>query len=225
MVNISPFDNLEVLISQKSDGNLNKEKKAKSFLKTQCTYPLCYFHHLHQAQRHFYQNKDDVAPIWSDAVISKDKNICVAMSVADCFPVILFEPSKQIFALIHGGWRPLLLNILELTIQDLKYQSNINPNKLKAWIGPGIRSCCYFFKDKPMQADLLQWQPSIKHTQKGWQVDLPEFIKTELQRLGIESSNIKDQEICTHCDQNLFSYFGSKGEKSGKRFVVAAYLE
>lgn len=40
----------------------------------------------------------------TDGLIAKEKNIFLSLTVADCFPVFIFNPQKEIIALVHAGW-------------------------------------------------------------------------------------------------------------------------
>ena len=52
-------------------------------------------------------NKRDVA----DAIITNWKNIWIGVLVADCFPILMFEPVVNVIAIIHAGWRGIDQNI------------------------------------------------------------------------------------------------------------------
>ncbi len=228
MIKLKPLPNLEVLISQKSDGSFTTEDQVKQFLSDHnINKPICYFHHRHQAHRVICnQPKPQISEkIWADGVITNQKNVCLGMVVADCFPLILADPKKNIVSLIHAGWKPLLQNIIELTMQDLKYKFNINPKDIYAWIGPGIRSCCYQFEQKPIQMALDKWQSAINKNDSKYEIDLSKFIKTELKRLNLETNKILDQNICTCCNKNLFSHYQARENHSVKdgRFLVAVH--
>jgi hypothetical protein len=226
MIKLEPFSNLEVIISQKSDGNFATEAQVKEFLAQDVNKPICYFHHQHQAHRFICDqiNQNSSKKVWSDGAIAHKKNICLAMVVADCFPLVLAHPRKNIFSLVHAGWKPLVQNILELTIQDLKYKFKIDPQNLYAWIGPGIRACCYRFKQKPIQTGLKKWQTAINKTESEYELNLPQFIKTELKRLKLKSNKILDQNMCTCCDETMFSHYqaSKNGEEDG-RFIIAVH--
>lgn len=126
-----------------------------------------FFNHQHMANRlilgansikQIIKNRQD---IWADAVISDQTNILVYMKVADCLPIIILEPKSKVFALVHGGFKPLIQNILELTILDMQYQFAVKPSDFLIWIGPGIEPCCYQFANKPIVADLDGWKKVI----------------------------------------------------------------
>lgn len=236
MLKIRPINFLQIYISEVKDGSVVGPKQSKDLLsKHHCTTPVVYFHHLHQARR-FYLNSDtslssqyNNQKINADAIITNQNNVCLAMNVADCFPVLIADPNKKIFALIHAGWKPLLQNIIELTILDLKHLYRCNPEELIIWVGPGIKKCCYLSKEKPIQAELETWRSAIKKNKKHWQINLPLFIKNETKRLGIKQQNIYDLNVCTCCNPDqFFSHYRSiknKKKLDDGRMLIAVERE
>ncbi len=215
-----------IYLSEKNEGSIDTEKMARKYLlANQIKDPVCYFHHQHQAHRVIASLKNYKQKAWADAAIT-NQPVCLAMIVADCFPIILYDPQHNILALAHGGWKPLLQNIIELTVLDMQLQFKANVSRIQAWIGPGIRSCCYHFQKQPIQTRLPSWQPAISQSAKGWSLNLPLFIKNELARLGVTTDNIIDYNQCTACQPHqYFSHYRSKkaNEKDG-RMMVAAQL-
>jgi YfiH family protein len=84
-------------------------------------------------------NKQFVA----DAVITKRKNIWIGVLVADCFPILIFEPSVNVIAVIHAGWRGIEQNIHLKTLKYLLEIMNCSIQHLLIGIGPGIGACCF----------------------------------------------------------------------------------
>lgn len=225
MLQISPFPNIRIFISEKRDGSVNTPHQAQDLLKKhELKSPICYFHHHHQATRYHCSSKPQKNPkeVWADAAITNQK-VALAMKVADCFPIVLSSKDSQVIALIHGGWKPLLQNIIELTILDLQLKHKLNPDEISTWIGPGIHGCCYHFKNKPIQADLHSWQDFTLKKDDYWQIDLAGFIKQELTRLGVDKDSIIDFNQCTSCNYDTyFSHYKNKQlDKDQGRMVVA----
>ncbi len=225
MIQISPFSNLRVFVSEKRDGSVNSPQEAQALLqKYQFQSPICYFHHHHQADRHLLLSKpqNSLQEVWADAVLS-NQQVCLAMKVADCFPIVLSSKKSQVIALIHGGWKPLLQNIIELSVLDLRLTYKLNPKDLYAWIGPGIHNCCYHFEDKPIQADLRSWQSFVQQKDDHWEIDLAKYIKQELNKQGIKKESIIDFDQCTCCnDETFFSHYSQKVSKNDQERMLVA---
>jgi YfiH family protein len=59
--------------------------------------------------------------------------VCVVLT-ADCLPILLCSDDGELVAAIHAGWRGLLNGVIEETARRM----GIAPDRLLAWIGPGI---------------------------------------------------------------------------------------
>ncbi len=74
----------------------------------------------------------------SDALYTNRKNNFLAVSIADCIPVFLFEKKKKIVAAIHSGWKGTLNRITTLTIEKIITEFAADVKNILAYIGPGI---------------------------------------------------------------------------------------
>jgi len=72
--------------------------------------------------------------IEADSVVTSVKNLALSIMTADCLPILLSDKNGKQVAAIHGGWKPLSLNIIAKTIQKM----SISPERLYAWLGPCI---------------------------------------------------------------------------------------
>ena len=75
-------------------------------------------------------------PIVADAAITKAKNVALAIMTADCLPILLATKNGNEIAAIHGGWRPLVGNIIAHTLAKM----TADPSDIVAWLGPCIGS-------------------------------------------------------------------------------------
>lgn len=41
----------------------------------------------------------------TDAMVTNEKNVALLIKMADCTPIILFDPVKKVQAVVHSGWR------------------------------------------------------------------------------------------------------------------------
>ncbi|MBD3250461.1 MAG: hypothetical protein GF381_02755 [Candidatus Pacebacteria bacterium] len=239
VIKLEPISHYTIHLSEIKDGTFTHDdlegESAKNKASQDCLNYLSelnpgrrwgYFFHQHQANRVIW-TKDKLSPgkqfflATADAAVTNASNFGLAMLVADCFPILLVDQRRQVFALIHAGWKPLLQNIIELTLLDLKLEFGVKPTGLTAWIGPGVRNCCYRFSDKPLQAELPSWQPTIQKQKSKWAIDLPLFIINELKRLGLNQKQILDYGQCTYCqDQTFFSHRRSLEKKDQKGRIV-----
>ena len=56
----------------------------------------------------------------ADAVITRMPSLAVAITTADCGPVLLADPQAQVVGAAHVGWKGALSGILEATIAAME---------------------------------------------------------------------------------------------------------
>lgn len=152
-----------------------------------------------------------------DAIVTNQPGIMVGILVADCYPVLLFDPLQKVVAAIHVGWRGAANGILPKTISCLVKDFGINPADLKAAIGPGIGAHRYEV-DRPVRDAFrngtAHWNEIAKETELGkWQLDLRRSCELQLLAAGIVPAHIDVVEEDTCCHRELFfSYRRDKGQ-------------
>jgi len=150
----------------------------------------------------------------TDALLTSEKNLFLSITVADCLPIFIFDPSKKAIGLVHGGWKSLAGKILNSVIVEMKKNFNSNPEKILAGIGPGISDCHFQVKK-----DLLKKFNSflkdclIEREGKSF-LDLKKIAKIQLMEKGLQEKNIEINPECTFCLSN--KYFSFRRDKSGK---------
>ena len=55
----------------------------------------------------------------ADGLITKVPNLPIAARVADCQGILMFDPTANIIAAIHSGWRGSTLNIIGEAIEKM----------------------------------------------------------------------------------------------------------
>lgn len=142
----------------------------------------------------------------ADAIVTDQKGLFLAVMTADCVPIVLYDPVRQVVAAIHAGWRGTADQIVKKTIETMQKEFGTNPADLIAGIAPSIKSCCYEVDSvvyNPMKKINLE-KSMISHGNMRWRLDLQSANKTELIRCGVK--NIETIGICTACDDRFFSY-------------------
>ena len=73
--------------------------------------------------------------LYADGLITKNKNISLAVLTADCAPIFIFDSDNRIICCLHSGWRGALSNIVKNCVKMLK-KEKIKLNKVFAIVGP-----------------------------------------------------------------------------------------
>ena len=78
---------------------------------------------------------------YSDALITKMKDIALGVVTADCVPIILYDIKNQIIGCVHAGWKGAKSGIIENTIK--RFRKLNSKNKIFASVGPCIGQKSY----------------------------------------------------------------------------------
>src|SRR4030042_6823725 len=141
-----------------------------------------------------------------DGLMTNKKGIYLFLLVADCLPIILYDPKKEVLSLVHAGWKGVDLEIAGKVVIKMQEEYANNPKEIIAGIGP----CAHkesFIKEYPNQKDDIRWEPFLKKiNRRKYEVDLLGFIKKHLLDAGVLSTNIHKSSIDTVKDKRFFSH-------------------
>jgi polyphenol oxidase len=162
-----------------------------------------------------------------DGLITKDAGVGLWMAVGDCFPVVVFDPIKQILAMVHAGRLGVGKHIVTKVIKELIAKGS-RACDLEVWIGPGIRKESYRWWEikKVTERDDPDWQPFLETKVGIMHIDVVGYINKQLGDEGVEEKNIQDCGIDTVTDKNYFSHYRSAIQhESEGRFGVVAMIQ
>lgn len=155
-----------------------------------------------------------------DGLITADNNIVLAVTVADCLPVYLYEPKEKVIGLIHLGWRGLVKKIAVKAVDLIKKHYQINPLQLKVWVGPYIKVCHYEIKNDLVKK-FKNYSSTVIVRNKKIYFDLAKVLIKQLQNRGVMRKNIKISRQCTYHSKIYFSY---RRDQPKKLETMVAYL-
>ncbi len=154
-----------------------------------------------------------------DGLITKNKNIVLSISVADCCPIYIYDKEMKIRGLIHSGWKGTVNKICNNAIDKfLKLKSDIL--NLSIYLGPSIGPCCYEVENDV--AKYFYGHCKTKTINGKFLVNIREQIKTDLIEIGINCNQIKISSVCTLENSKCESYRRDK-KKSGR--MIAFFKE
>lgn len=162
----------------------------------------------------------------TDGLITDKRGILLATFYADCVPVFIFDPVKQVIGSIHSGWKGTMDRIGAAAIQKMRSVYGSDPADCLVGIGPSIGPCCYEVdgpvidivknKFKNNWSELVAPKAGDKAQLNIWKAN---YIV--MREAGVPHDNIEMAETCTCCtSQQFFSYRGSGGT-TGR---MAAYI-
>jgi len=161
-----------------------------------------------------------------DSIITDQNGLTIMIRVADCVPVILYDPKSKVIAVVHAGWKGTLSEITIKTIHQMKKQFGCSSADIKAGIGPAIGKCCFSVNREVAEKFTGQLKRSkyfVKQNNGSSYIDLKEANKIQMILAGLNKENIETSEICTSCRSDVF--FSHRREKGRTgRFALLAGL-
>jgi polyphenol oxidase len=160
----------------------------------------------------------------ADALVSDDPGWLLAVSAADCLPLLMHDTRTGAVAAVHAGWRGAVAGVAVATVEALTSRYGSDPSELVVWFGPGIRGPCYQVGPEVAAAarragadDRALWPDAT--TPGRWRFDVPQLVRVQLERAGVPPEAIADSGVCTHCDARCFSHRRDAG-RTGRHWAV-----
>jgi YfiH family protein len=145
----------------------------------------------------------------ADGIVSNQPGEVLLVLGADCPGVILIDPRRRCAGSVHSGWRGTAAGIGAQLVAALVAKGSV-ASDLVAFIGPGIRRCCYEVGEEVFVAmaaahpDAARWRVARRGPRDH--LDLIMANHDLLVAAGVAPQAIHDSGLCTACDERLFSY-------------------
>ena len=149
----------------------------------------------------------------ADGLVTKRADLLLAVTVADCVPVFLFDPARGAVALLHAGWRGVSAGILERGLDVLSERFGSRPCDVRLHLGPAICGDCYEVGEEVRLA--------VGRRGPRGAVDLREILAERACRAGISERLISCSPWCTRCNPDRFHSHRAKGAEAGR---MAAFI-
>jgi hypothetical protein len=151
----------------------------------------------------------------ADGLVTTNSNILLTLKVADCVPVYLYEPRKNMIGLVHSGWRGTVGKIVPNAIQ-LMQKNGAETGEIRCFLGPAIGICCYEVGVEV--AHKFDDEAKMKLEDRKWKVGLHDQISLQLASSGILEENIQTSDMCTYESRDCHSY-RRDGDNVGRMFA------
>ena len=153
----------------------------------------------------------------TDALITRETEVCLMVLAADCVPVLMYDSRMRVIAAVHAGWRGTVGRIAAQTVERMQDEFGCDPRDVIVGIGPSIGPCCFEVGEEVVEAareGLGNLEGLVKTgKQPGkYQLNLWEANRRQLRQVGVEYARIEVAGICTVCHHDqFFSYRGDRG--------------
>ena len=145
----------------------------------------------------------------ADALVTAERGFSLVVAVADCVPVALV--GERGVGMVHSGWRGTLSGVVGKAAREM------GESRVRAYIGPCIRRCCYEVSTELAEEFERGFGPWVV---SGRYVSLPAAIRLDLDRAGVQE--IHDLGLCTGCRSDLFYSYRKQGPLTGRNLAAVA---
>ncbi|WP_317899549.1 peptidoglycan editing factor PgeF [Aurantibacillus circumpalustris] len=206
-----PFDSLNLGGSQDDSEKIKENRKIALEKINLSSTQLFTLKQVHGNDVCFPQSQ----PQEGDALVTDKKNTTLAISIADCYPVLFYDEVNHIIGAAHAGWRGTQAKIVETTLKAM-IQLGAKTENIQVAIGQGIS------QDKfEVGAEVIEKFREAGFPEKCWSGNKIDLIACNLFTLfqnNIPKKNVWTMNRCTF-ENDFFSYRQDKGV-TGRMWAV-----
>jgi len=130
-----------------------------------------------------------------DGLLTNDVKVPLAIFVADCLPLYIYDRENKAIGLIHAGKKGTQLQIAKEALRSMKKEYKTNPENCIAFLGPAIGPCCI-------------------------ELDLYNLNREQLEQEGFLKGNIYSVDACTSCQNQIFYSFRKEKDRAGRMMAL-----
>lgn len=150
----------------------------------------------------------------ADIIVTDDPSVAVGIRVADCSPILLYDPVKRVAGAVHAGWRGTAAHASSAAVAALTREFGSTPIDVVAAIGPCLGVCCGEVGPEVVDAfraggasddDIAAWFAAGIGDRSL--LDLERANRDQLAHAGVDPSSIFTSGLCTKTHhERLHSY-------------------
>lgn len=159
----------------------------------------------------------------ADALLTTDRDVAIAVQVADCTPILIADRATRAVAAVHAGWRGSAAAIAESVILKLQNEHRVPPANLVVAVGPSIGPCCYEVGEEVRE----RFRSRFGHAADAWftaspkgsprpHLDLWSATADRLAAAGVPREQIHLARLCTACNLDTFHSYRVEGPGTGR---------
>ncbi len=174
-----------------------------------------YQNQIHSANIHVVHGDEGIVKE-SDAIITAEPNVLLGVTVADCTPILLYEPKANLIAAVHAGWRGTEQMIALAAVRKMA-ELRALPENIFAFIGASASGEKY---EVGLDVATLFEEKHLVDLHNGkFLLDVKAANLDQLLFAGIPTNQIEVSRLCTISDERLHSY-RRDGKRSGRMLAV-----
>ena len=173
----------------------------------------------------------DKTTAWSrpqaDIILSDDPSVAIGVRVADCAPVLLYDPVRRVVGAAHAGWRGTAAGAAAAAVRAMEKELGSHPANIVAAIGPCLGACCgevgpevveAFRAGGADRASLAAWFTPGAGDRSF--LDLERANRDQLTAAGLYPDAIFTSGLCTKTHRDRLHSYRGDGQASGRMLAA-----
>lgn len=171
-----------------------------------------------------------------DGLLTNIEGVSLSLRYADCTPIYLYDPVKNVIGNVHSGWRGTVQKIAQKAALKMIDKYGSNRKDIICCIGPAIGKCHFevsedvkdIFKDTflyLLDEKEFIFLGKIKEGEQKYYIDTNIINRKMLEEIGLKTENIVESNICTVCNKDLIHSYRADKENSGRNTAIIGFLD
>lgn len=173
----------------------------------------------------------DTALPFCDAMYTNQTELALAIFVADCLPILIYDPKNQAVALVHAGWRGVIGELPRITLTHMNGDYGTRGEDCYVYIGPSIGPSSFEVSSDLSEqfsaaygTDVVSYIKREGAQEKTPHVNLPLCVIRSLSTVGVKRNHITVSPSDTLTNKDFFSYRRESGQ-TGRIAIFAKLME
>lgn len=183
------------------------------------TVPIVRAAQVHADVVEIVENATPDAVFGADGLATRTGNIMLEVRVADCVPMLYFDPVARVVAAVHAGWKGTVAHIATHAVARM-HELGASPQNILVSIGPHIGACCYTVPEERARQFMTGFgdaSPVVSQEHGVWHLDIGQANRADLLDAGVLPAHVDAPIVCTSCQSDVFySYRKDRKETFGE---------
>ncbi len=169
--------------------------------------PIARCHQVHGTNVRMVTRENHWEKPEGDGMVTAEPGILLAVSSADCVPILMVNNGGKIVGAIHAGWRGAIAGIAQEGVRAMG-RLGAKPHEIRAALGPSIGQCCFEVDEELARLFAHKVAGSDRHSRAGRlgksHLDLRAIVTDQLMRAGLARESIVSVGPCTKCANDRY---------------------
>ena len=225
-VSQAPYDSLNLGLStgDRSENVLENRRRALALIGGELE-RVALLHQVHSAR--VVVAEAGLRDRQGDGLLTGESGIPLAVSGADCYPVLVEDPRQGCVGAAHAGWRGVAAGIGGALVEAFRDCFGSRAEDLRVAIGPGISGRNYQVGDDvvarlsraglPLDSCCTP-EDQVSGREWKWRLDLVAALAWQLERAGVDPGRVWAAGRCTYGEPAEFFSHRRDGARTGRQW-------